>query len=177
MNKKLEAQYEEFCQQYIIDFNGTRAAQAAGFGNTTMSSSVQASRLLSKVKIQKRLAELMADRSERTKITQDRVLEELALLGFSDFKDYGQIDDDGNLVFTPFKDVGEEKTRAIESLKQSDTQSGRTISMKLHGKTRPLELIGKHLGMFADTHNVNLTGDITVISAVPRPKRKKEKET
>ena len=164
---------EEFCQQYVVDFNGTRSARESGFG--PKSASVKASQILREIKVQKRIAELMANRAERTKITQDMVLRELALCGFSDMKNHAQINDDGQVEFYPFKDVGIE-TRAIESMKQVDTQSGRTISMKLHGKVRPLELIGKHLGMFADTHNLNLTGDITVITAVPRSKPKKKKE-
>lgn len=165
---------ELFCQEYVIDFNGTRSARDAGFG--PKSARTKASQILAEINVQKRIAELLKNRSERTKITQDMVLQELALCGFSDFKDYGKINDKGNLEFFPFRDVGEDKTRAIESMKQVDTQTGRSISMKLHGKVRPLELIGKHLGMFADTHNLNLTGNITVITAVPRSKKKKEKE-
>ena len=163
---------EEFCQQYVIDFNGARAAHDAGFGKNRTVGRVQASKLLTRPNIEKRIAELMKNRSERTKITQDMVIQELAVVGFSDFRDYGRIKKDGNVEFYPFSMIKGERTRAIESMKQVDTQSGRTVSMKLHGKVRPLELLGKHTGLFADTHNLNLTGDITVITAVPRPKKK-----
>jgi len=163
--------YEKFCQEYVIDFNGTRAAKAVGFGKTRRSSSMASVRLLARIDIQKRISKLMADRSERTRITQDMVLQELAVLGFSDFKHYGQIKNDGSLEFYSFKKIKDEKTRAIQSMKEITGASGRSISLKLHEKVRPLELLGKHLGMFVDTHNVNLTGNIKVISAVPRPRK------
>lgn len=166
---------EEFCQQYVIDFNGARAAHDAGYGKDRTCGRVQASKLLTREHISKRVAELMKNRSERTQITQDMVLQELAVVGFSDFKNYGRIKKDKNLEFYPFSKIEGDKTRAIESMKQVDSQSGRSISMKLHGKVRPLELIGKHLGMFADTTNVNLTGDIKVITAIPEIKKKDTK--
>lgn len=173
MPKLKDPRRELFCQEYVVDFNGTRSARDAGFG--PKSARVKASQILTEVNIQKRIAELMANRVERTKITQDMVLQELAIVGFSDLKNHAQINEDGQVEFYPFKDVGIE-TRAIESMKQVDNPSGRSISMKLHGKVKPLELIGRHLGMFVDTHNINLTGDIQVITAVPRSKKKKEPE-
>lgn len=173
--KLKDKRHEEYCQQYIIDFNGARAAHDAGFGKNRKVARVWASKLLAKDFIRKRIMELLEARAKRTEITQDKVLQELALLGFSDFAHYGQIKKKEGLVFYPFDEIKAERTRAIESIKQVDSQGGRSISMKLHGKVKPLELIGKHLGMFVDTTNVNLTGDITVITAVPRPEKKKEK--
>lgn len=167
---------EEFCQQYVVDFNGARAAFDAGYGKDKTCSRVQASKLLTREHISKRVAELMKNRSERTQITQDMVLQELAVVGFSDFRNYGRIKKDKNLEFFPFDKIEGDKTRAIESMKQVDNPSGRSISMKLHGKVRPLELIGKHLGMFADTTNLNLTGDIRVLTAVPRSNGKEKEE-
>jgi len=171
MPKLKDKKREEFCQQYVVDFNGARSARDAGFG--PKGARIQASRLLSESNIQKRIVELMKNRSERTQITQDMVLQELAAVGFSDFGHYGRIKANRNLEFYPFSKIKEERTRAIKSMKQVDNPSGRSISMTLHDKIRPLELLGKHTGMFADTHNVNLTGDIRVITAVPRSKKKK----
>jgi phage terminase small subunit len=174
MNKKLKKQYEEFCQQYIVDFNGARAAFDVGFGKDKSVAKVTACHLLKRPVIRKRILELLERRAKRTQITQDKVLEELAILGFSDFKDYGQIKN-GSLEFNDFDKIEKGKTRAIKSVKETVSEHSRSMSLRLHEKVKPLELIGKHLGMFVDTHNVNLTGDITVISAVPRP-RGKEKD-
>jgi len=169
MPKLKDKRREEFCQQYVIDFNATRAAKDSGYSKKT--AYAQGPMLLKRLDIQKRIKFLMSNRSERTKITQDMVLQELAVLGFSDFRDYAIIDENGDLTIQPFDLIKRQNTRAIESIKQTKTKDGGSLSMKLHGKVRPLELLGKHLGMFADTHNVNLTGDIQVISAIPRPKK------
>ena len=170
----LPARQERFCQEFIIDLNATRAARDAGFSKK--SARVTACRLLTKANIQKRIEQLKKDRSERTKITQDMVLKELAILGFSDFKHYGEINSDGGLNFFPFEDIKEEKTRAIKSMKEVIGARSHSIGLKLHGKEKPLELIGKHLGMFVDEHKLNVTGTVVfkVISAVPRPKEKEE---
>lgn len=61
-----------FCQEYIIDFNGTRAAIVAGYSKKTARS--MASENLTKPDIQQHLKELINQRSERTKITQDEVV-------------------------------------------------------------------------------------------------------
>jgi len=140
------AQHEEFCQQWIIDFNGARAARKSGFSKKT--ARIKASQLLTKINIQERIAELMKDRSERTKVTQDMVLRELAILGFSDFTEFASFAENVGLVIKDTKKVKQGKTRAIKSMKQTLSPGGGSIAIKLHNKEKALELIGKHLGMY-----------------------------
>ena len=64
---------EKFCQEYIVDLNQTQAAIRAGYSKKT--ADVQASRLLTNVKIQARIQELMQKREQRTEITADKVLQ------------------------------------------------------------------------------------------------------
>lgn len=150
--------HEQFCQEYIIDFNGTRAATDAGFSKR--SAKVTACRLLTKDNIQQRISELLKDRSERTKITQDMVLHELKILACSDFRDYGEIirtlaDPDGRLKLKIFSEIKGDATRAIQSISEHITKEGIQLKFKLHSKTPALELIAKHLGMLVD---VNIKG-------------------
>ena len=168
---------EEYCQQYVVDFNGARSARDAGYGKA--GARVMASKLMIRAHIYNRIAELLKNRSERTQITQDMVIQELATIGFSDFTDFAKYTKAKGLVIEETDKVNLKRSgasRAILSMKQVDNQGGRSVSIRLHGKCEPLKLLGKHVGMFADTHNVNLTGTIKVVSAVPRPKKKKEKE-
>jgi len=150
--------HEQFCQEYIIDFNGTRAATDAGFSKR--SAKVTACRLLTKVNIQGRISELLKDRSERTKITQDMVLQELKILACSDFRDYGEIvrtlaDPDGRLKLKVFSEIKGDATRAIQSISEHITKDGIQLKFRLHSKTPALELLGKHLGTFTD---INIKG-------------------
>ena len=145
--------HEQFCQEYIIDFNGTRAATDAGFSKR--SAKVTACRLLTKANIQQRNYELLKDRSERTKITQDMVLQELKILACSDFRDYGEIirdlaHPDGRLKLKVFNEIKGDATRAIQSISEHITKDGIQLKFKLHSKTPALELLGKHLGAFVD---------------------------
>ena len=68
----LNEKQKQFCNEYLIDFNGTQAAIRAGYSEKTANRI--ASRLLSNVDIQAYLKELIENRNERTKITQDEVI-------------------------------------------------------------------------------------------------------
>lgn len=179
MPKLKNDQHEEFCQQYILDLNGTKAAIRAKYSKKT--ARVQASQLLTKLNISKRIAELKAIRSERTQITQDMVLRELLILACSDFRDYGEIVKekacpDGRLKLKVFKEMKGDVTRAIKSISEHITKDGIQLKFKLHGKEKPLELLGKHLGMFMDKLEIgdNLAKVIYEISEKFLPKDKKK---
>lgn len=71
----LNEKQKQFCNEYLIDFNGTQAAIRAGYSEKTANRI--ASRLLSNVDIQVYLKELIENRNERTKITQDEVIRDI----------------------------------------------------------------------------------------------------
>lgn len=139
---ELTPKQERFCEEYLIDLNATQAAIRAGYSEKTARE--QAAQNLSKLNIQEKIAELKAERSKRTEITQDRVIKELAAMAFAKATDYAQIA--SNTVF--IKSTAEltpEQQAGIVGIKQ--TQAG--IEVKLD-KTRALEMLGRHLGMFND---------------------------
>lgn len=164
-NDELTDKQRVFCEEYIVDNNGTRAAIAAGYSEKTARQI--AANLLTKVNIQKEIAKLREARSKRTQITADMVLQELAKIGFADIKDFLSFrtektkvdeDEDGNPIYD---------YATIVQLKESDEVEGNAISevqlkdghlkFKLHDKIKALEDIGKHLDMFKENVNVNLT--------------------
>ena len=152
---KLEnAKHERFSQEFIIDLNGTKAYERT-YGKVK-AARVQASKLLSKANIQARIAELKEIRSERTVITQDMVLKELKILAQSDIQDYLEVvkeypgSNDGRLKLKMFAEMKGNATRAIKSISEHITKDGIQLKFKLHGKEKPLELLGKHLGMFME---------------------------
>jgi len=152
--KKLSPKQERFRQEYLIDLNATQAAIRAGYSKKTARSIGQ--RLLTNVDIQKEIQKFMKKREKRTQITQDRVLEELYYLGFSNIQDYIKASTDGFIVFKCMDEIPEEKARAIEAIKVC-VKEGK-IEFKLHSKTKTIEMIGRHLGMFTD--NLNVRGTI-----------------
>lgn len=63
---------ERFCQEYLIDLNGTQAAIRAGFSEKTANE--QAARMLANVSIQDKIAEIRKSISEEIKVDQKWVL-------------------------------------------------------------------------------------------------------
>ena len=104
-NIKLTKKQEMFCREYIIDFNATRAALAAGYSEK--SAYQIGSENLNKVEIQAFLSELMQARNERVKIDADYVLKQAVKLHERCMQEVKplikggeqQTDDDGNLLF------------------------------------------------------------------------------
>jgi len=74
--KKLSPKRERFSQEYVIDLNATQAAIRAGYSPRT--AKIQASRLLTNVNVQKRIAELKKGVSDQLEISHQDVLKRLA---------------------------------------------------------------------------------------------------
>lgn len=81
----LNPKQEAFVREYLVDLNGKQAAIRAGYSPKT--AEVQASRLLSHVKVQEAIAAGKQAIAERTGITLERVLEEYARIAFADIRD------------------------------------------------------------------------------------------
>ena len=153
---ELNERQKQFCDEYLIDLNATQAAIRAGYKEKTAYSMGQ--RLLKNVEIQREIQKKKDKRSERTEITQDMVLRELAAIAFADATDYVQVvqkpylTEDGEEVFLP--DVAITETNELTAIQKKAIagikQGKNGIELKLNDKTKALELLGKHLGMFTD---------------------------
>lgn len=147
-----------FCKEYLVDFNATRAAKAAGYSKKTAQR--MGSENLSKPLIQERILKEIKAREYRTEITADRVLQEIALLGFSDIAHYVEIGEDGQITTKTFEEMPEHASRAIESISEDriirENPDGTQIivhdkyKFKLHSKIHALEKLFKHLGLAAE---------------------------
>ena len=71
----LNEKQKQFCNEFIIDFNGTQAAIRAGYSKKTAYS--MASENLRKPEVQAYLKELIENRNKRTGITQDEVVRDI----------------------------------------------------------------------------------------------------
>jgi phage terminase small subunit len=157
----LEPKQQAFCEEYIIDFNGTQAAIRAGYSERTAGSI--ASENLQKPEIQAEIQRQIENRSKRTEITQDRVLLEIARLAFNDPRK--AFDANDNLL--PVHQWPDDVAAAISSIKVTevrpknadDEEKTETYlkEIKFWDKGKQIELAGKHLAMFSD--KVTLAGD------------------
>ncbi|MDD5966126.1 MAG: terminase small subunit [Blautia sp.] len=148
-----------FVEEYLIDLNATQAAIRAGYSAKTAQE--QASRLLSNVMVQGSIAKAMAERSKRTGINQDRVIQELARIAFVNPQNV--IDSEDASVR---EDATEDDLACIQSVKVK-TMSGEKGSsvereVRLNDKMKALELLGKHLGMFKDKLELETDMDLNI---------------
>ena len=140
-----------FADEYLIDLNATRAYRKAYPSVKKDETAAQAgSRMLRNVKVAGYIAERMQARQERTEITQDKVLEELAAIAFARATDYAEVKDD-QVFIKDTAGLSENQIKAIAGIKQGKFG----IEVKLNDKEKALELLGRHLGMFKDRVEVS----------------------
>ena len=82
---ELTPREKRFCEEYQCDLNATQAARRAGYSRRT--ARTIASVVMQKPHVAARIAKLIAERCARTNITADRVIQELAVIAFSDPRD------------------------------------------------------------------------------------------
>ena len=147
---KLTPKQKKFCDEYLIDLNATQSAIRAGYSEKTAYS--QGQRLLKNVEIQEYIRELNHERQERTKITGDMVVAELALLAFSDTGNL--FTEDGGLKH--ISSMPEEVTRTIQEVTSrferargsDDGEVAEIVKIKTYDKKGALDSLGKHFGIF-----------------------------
>jgi phage terminase small subunit len=109
-------------------------------------------------------------------VTQERILKELALLGFSNMMDYVSLTDDG-LACVDFSALTRDQAAAIHEIKvdrvalvggkSKADEAGKVpqiekVTFKLADKRAALVDLGKHLGMFIErSENINTNYNIS----------------
>jgi phage terminase small subunit len=144
---ELSPKRERFCQEYIIDLNETQAAIRSGYSKKSAKN--QGSRLMENDDVKARIKILLAERAARCQVSQDDVLAELKRLGFSDMRNLAE----WNSVLVKLKDsseISDSDAACVESVSQTVSKDGGSLSIKLHSKTKSLELLARHLGMLHD---------------------------
>lgn len=158
----LNEKQKRFCEEYLIDLNATQAAIRAGYSVKTANE--QGSQLLAKLSVQEEISAKMAERSKRTGVNQDRIVQELARLAFCNLTDV--VDRDGKIRDS----ATEDDLACIESMKVKKTSigNGENISdseereVKIYSKLKALELLGKHLGMWRDKQDINIALPVVI---------------
>lgn len=165
----LTAKQAAFVQEYLIDLNATQAAIRAGYSEGTAYSMGHEN--LSKPEIAEAIAKAQKARSERTEITQDMVLQELAKIGFADIRsavNWGSIPEmsgeDGQRAYPVEMIASEDMDDATAAAVSEVSLTPNGVKIKMYDKKAALDSIGKHLGMFVDkveqtNFNVTIDGD------------------
>lgn len=158
---KLSKKQQAFVDEYMIDLNATQAAIRAGYKRSEYTDT-NASKLLENTRIAEEIEKRMAERSKRTGINQDRVVQEIAKLAFVNAADVIDIDS-----ATVLPDAKPEDLACIQSVKIKRTTKGKNVieerEVRFYDKKGSLELLGRHLGMFKDKLEIDADAEVTII--------------
>jgi len=91
----------------------------------------------------------MAERAERTQITADRVLTEIAAIAFTELRQVADWGPEG-ITAKPSGDLPTNAARAVLEVAESGSGAARRVRVKLHDKKGALDLLAKHLGLYLD---------------------------
>lgn len=148
-NEKATDLQELFAIEYVKDFNGTRAAERAGYLGNDDVLAVTASRLLRTAKIRSKVAELLESNMMASKEALWR-LGQMARVDISQFVKSKNGNGDFGLNWSNIKKYG--------FLIKSITHTKYGPKIELHDSQKALELIAKHLGLFTDKLDVTSGG-------------------
>ena len=162
---KLTIKQQRFCEEYLAteNLNATEAVINAGYQVKSRSNAEKIGcRLLKSPVVIEHINELMKERSQRTQITADRVLEEIAKVAFVNIADF--VDDEGRML--PPGNIDRKNMATVQEITERVTGNDELPIVerkyKLNDKMNALEKLGKHLKLFTDkvetevTHKGNL---------------------
>ncbi|TPH27761.1 terminase small subunit [Haemophilus haemolyticus] len=137
---KLRERQKRFVEEYLVDLNATQAAIRAGYSEKTAME--QGYQLLQKTSVQKAIEEAQNKRLERIQISQDEVIRRL--LENADI-------------------ASGKKAIVLTQIRKSENGEivGDDVAQFVYEPSsvnKALELLGKHLGMFANKVDVTTDG-------------------
>lgn len=112
---KMTPKMQKFVDEYLVDLNATQAAIRAGYSKKT-AYSIGVSNL-KKPEIQAAIQKRQKSAAEKLEITRERVLKELASIGFAKATDFLTIQG-GRVLIKDSDDVAADKLAALASVKE-----------------------------------------------------------
>lgn len=163
-----------FVEEYLIDLNATQAAVRSGY--SPHSAGVEGCRLLRNANVRAHVDMAMAERSKRTGVNADRILDELGKIAFVNPADALDLNE---AMILP--EASADDTAAIQYIKckrSSFGNNGESVEreVKFHDKLKALDMAGRHIGMWSDKRgsgggdeNELNTGVVLLPPVLPEP--------
>lgn len=175
----MNAKHAKFVAEYLVDQNGTRAAQRAGYKGNDNSLAVRAHSLLRIVKVKeaidaglkKQNDEVLARVEKKVQSvvkTKAEWLERITAIGFADMGDAFQPDANGKLTMK-IEDM--KKSGFSKLIRKMRVLPGGKVEVDLHSVLPALELLGKAEGWVKD--QVEHSGSIAQPTTLDAEERKK----
>lgn len=142
--------YENFCQEFMRDYDQARAAKASGFAPGSSRA------LMRDERIRVRLKELQAEKTKRFEGELPEAIEHLKKMAFAKPSDYFSVGEDGKTRVIPFELLTEDQKAAIAEV---TIEGDNVVKMKI-SKSDPLTKLIQHYGGFPT--RVEFTGKMMV---------------
>ena len=141
--KELTPKQKKFCQEYLKDFNATRAYKVAYSAKKDITARTNASKLLTNTNIQNYLSDVMNETKAKDILDIDGVLDNLSRLAIGEPREkvFKRIDYKGKKPKVVYDNVT-------------------TVTPQAQDQLKALELLGKYYKIFTD--KVETQTDITV---------------
>lgn len=172
MKTELTPKQKKFVREYKLNGgNASKAALTAGYSKKTAFRAGQEN--MQKPAIKSALRKHEEKMEKKYDVTEERIMRELELLGFSDLQNYITIDQDtGAIQAKGFEGMPEGTSRALESISEDraikETPDGKSVTVydkikfKMHSKIEALKLLANIKGM---TREKDSTPQVIIINA------------
>lgn len=146
---------EVFVREYLVHLNASKAAAAAGYTHPDR----QGYRLLSNVRVQKKIEAAQAKIRTKLDITADDIARELQKCGFANMLDYMKGGEDGD-PYLDFSQLTRDQAAALSEVTVEDFKDGRgedardvkRVKFRLVDKRAALMDLAKLLGFLKERH-------------------------
>jgi phage terminase small subunit len=126
----------------MVDANAAEAARRAGYSPENARNIAYG--LRNQPKVAARIEAAQERRSEKKRVTADRVLEELGRMAFSNMSDYVEWGP-GGITLRDHALLDEDQTAAVADVEPKG--NGKVARLKLYDKLAALNALARHLGM------------------------------
>lgn len=149
--RELTAKQKLFVAEYLVDLNATQAAIRAGYSSASARQS--GSDNMRNPYIAAAVQQALKKRAERTEVTADKVVKELARLAFADMRSYTSWGPHG-VRWIDSEALSEDDSAAVTEVSLTPNQYGETLRIKLGHKDSSLRLLAEHTGVVGGKDDV-----------------------
>lgn len=133
-----------FADAFLLTGCAVKAAAKTGIRGRSRKS---ASAFLKRPGVQRIINDEMSMRAKARGITEDRVLNELAVLAFSNMSDFARWSGAENVLFCS-DEISRSRKRAVQSVSSKMSAQGvPNVTIKLYDKAKALEVLARYLGI------------------------------
>lgn len=172
--KALTDKQRRFVEEYMVDLNATQAAVRAGYSPKKTGLYTT---LMGLAHVRAAVDEALAQKAARSRLSADAVLEELGKVAFANMLDFVRPGEGGAPVLDlrlVERDAGAAISKiAIEYFDgEVDKPRIKSVQLTLADKTRALREIARHLGLYREKVDLEVSAGprrtVFVVTGVPR---------